>query len=99
MNIKPLHDRVLIRHNPADSKTPGGIHIPDSAKQDNRTIVGIVEAAGPGVVDQTGRFHEVSVKKGDEVVIGKYAGSVVDFGDRIDRVIVRDDDILAVIEK
>jgi chaperonin GroES len=99
MNIKPLHDRILVRINPADTKTHGGIHIPDSVDQTNRTRIGTVEAAGRGVVDQTGKFHEVSVKAGDEVLIGKYAGSVVDLPDRLERVIVRDDDLLAVIER
>jgi chaperonin GroES len=101
MNIKPLHDRILIRVNPAETKSPGGIVIPDTANQDNRTRTGVVEATGRGVFDQHGKFHEVSVKAGDEVLIGKYAGSVVDFAfaDRLERVIVRDDDLLAIIEK
>lgn len=96
--IKPLHDRILIRRNDVDKMSKGGIHIPDSAKDQTSTF-GFVEACGPGVVDQTGKFHEVSVKPGDEVIIGKYAGSQVDLGDRIERSIVRDDDILAVITR
>lgn len=96
--IKPLHDRILIRRANVDKMTKGGLHIPDSA-QDNTSTFGIVEACGPGVVDQRGNFHEVSVKPGDEVLIGKYAGSQVDLGDGIERSMVRDDDLLGVVTR
>jgi chaperonin GroES len=98
MKIKPLHDRILIRRDEPEARSTGGIIIPDTAK-DRATLIGTVEAAGPGVTDQTGRFHEVTVKPGQRVLIGKYAGSSVpDFGDKIERTMVRDDDILGVVE-
>jgi chaperonin GroES len=91
VNVKatPLHDRVIIKPLPSAEKTAGGIIIPDTAKEKPQR--GIVVAAGPGKKDEP-----VTVKKGDEVLYGKYAGTELRFeGD--DLLIMRESDILAIL--
>lgn len=87
--ITPLHDRVIIEPAPAEEKTAGGIIIPDTAKEKPQR--GIVIAAGPGKKDEP-----VSVKKGDTVLYGKYAGTEIRF-DGQDMLILRESDILAIV--
>lgn len=92
--MRMLGDRVLIQRAKAEEKTEGGIIIPDNAKE--RPVRGKVLAVGPGTRTSTGAFVETTVKVGDVVLFGKYAGSEPDARD--DRaVIVREDDILAVV--
>jgi len=90
-NVKavPLHDRVIIKPAPAEEKTAGGIIIPDTAKE--KPLTGIVLAAGPGKKDEP-----VSVKAGDKVLFGKYAGTEFRYGNE-DLLIMRESDILAII--
>jgi chaperonin GroES len=89
MNITPLHDRVIVKPAPAEEKTAGGIIIPDTAKEKPQR--GTVVAAGPGKKDEP-----MTVKQGDTILYGKYAGTEVSFeGD--DLLIMRESDILAVI--
>jgi chaperonin GroES len=89
LNITPLHDRVIVKPAPAEEKTAGGIIIPDTAKEKPQR--GTVVAAGPGKKDEP-----MTVKQGDTILYGKYAGTEVSFeGD--DLLIMRESDILAVI--
>ncbi|MCH5318494.1 MAG: co-chaperone GroES [Paramuribaculum sp.] len=90
MNIKPLADRVLISPSPAEEVTMAGIIIPDSAKE--KPLKGKVLAAGKGTKDE-----EMTVKEGDTVLYGKYAGTEIELeGEKY--LIMRQSDILAVIE-
>lgn len=89
VNITPLHDRVIVKPAPAEEKTAGGIIIPDTAKEKPQR--GTVMAAGPGKKDEP-----MTVKSGDTILYGKYAGTEVNF-DGEDYLIMRESDILAVI--
>ncbi|MFI5196653.1 MAG: co-chaperone GroES [Chitinophagales bacterium] len=89
VNITPLHDRVIVRPAPAEEKTAGGIIIPDTAKEKPQR--GTVVAAGPGKKDEP-----MTVKTGDTILYGKYAGTEVSFEGE-DYLIMRESDILAVI--
>jgi len=89
VNIKPLADRVLIEPSPAEEKTAGGIIIPDTAKEKPQR--GIVVAAGPGKKDEP-----VTLKPGDLVLYGKYAGTEITV-DNKDYLIMRESDILAIL--
>jgi chaperonin GroES len=89
VNITPLHDRVIVKPAAAEEKTAGGIIIPDTAKEKPQR--GTVIAAGPGKKDEP-----MTVKSGDTILYGKYAGTEVSFGGE-DFLIMRESDILAVI--
>lgn len=89
VNITPLHDRVIVKPAAAEEKTAGGIIIPDTAKEKPQR--GIVMAAGPGKKDEP-----MSVKTGDTILYGKYAGTEVSLEGE-DFLIMRESDILAVI--
>ena len=94
MNIKPLHDRVLIKRIEANNKTAGGIIIPDTAKE--KPSEGIVEAVGNGFRAEDGKIIPMSVKEGDKVLFAKWSGTEVKINGE-DRLIVKESDILAVI--
>ncbi|MBS1763199.1 MAG: co-chaperone GroES [Bacteroidetes bacterium] len=89
LNIKPLHDRVIVKPAPAEQKSAGGIIIPDTAKEKPQR--GTVMAAGPGKKDEP-----VTVKKGDTVLYGKYAGTEISY-EGVDYLIMKESDILAII--
>ena len=89
VNITPLHDRVIVKPAPAEEKTAGGIIIPDTAKEKPQR--GTVIAAGPGKKDEP-----MTVKSGDTILYGKYAGTEVNFEGE-DYLIMRESDILAVL--
>jgi chaperonin GroES len=89
VNITPLHDRVIVMPAPAEVKTAGGIIIPDTAKEKPQR--GTVVAAGPGKKDEP-----MSVKTGDSILYGKYAGTEVNF-EGAEYLIMRESDILAII--
>jgi chaperonin GroES len=93
--FRPLHDRVLIRRVEAEEKTPGGIIIPDTAKE--KPIEGEVLAVGAGARDESGRVVPLDVKVGDRVLFGKWAGTEVIIGGE-DRLILKESDILGVVE-
>jgi chaperonin GroES len=96
MKLRPLDDRVVIKQLEAKEKTAGGIYLPDTAKE--KPQVGKVIAVGPGKVLDTGKRSEMSVKKNDEVVYGKYMGNEVEIdGEKC--VIVHESDLLGVVEK
>ncbi len=95
MNIRPLHDRVVIQRLEEEQTTPGGIVIPDTAKE--KPHRGEVKAVGNGKLLENGEVRPLDVKVGDVVLFGKYAGTEVTIGDE-DYLIMREEDILAVIE-
>ena len=95
MKIRPLQDRVLVRRIDEEDKTKGGIIIPDSAKE--KPQEGKVVAAGNGKVLEDGSVHPLEVKKGDRILFGKYAGTETEI-DGEEHLIIREDDILGVIE-
>ena len=95
MKVKPLQDRILVKRLDLEEKTPGGIIIPDTAKekpQEARVI-----AVGPGRYLENGDLRKPVVREGDRVLFGKYAGSEVKI-DGVEHIILREDDILAVLE-
>ncbi|KPK86554.1 MAG: molecular chaperone GroES [Phycisphaerae bacterium SM23_33] len=96
MAVKPLDDRVLIRQSEAEQTTSGGIVLPDTAKEKPQR--GRVVAVGEGKLLETGKRGKMSLKKGDEVYYGKFAGTEVKI-DGEDYVILRESDVLAVIQK
>lgn len=95
MNIRPLHDRVVVKRVEADEQVRGGIIIPDTAKEKPQEAE--VMAVGPGKLNDDGERSPMDVKEGDRVLIGKYSGSEIKIGDE-DLVIVREDEILAVVQ-
>jgi chaperonin GroES len=95
MGIRPLHDRVIIRRLEEERISAGGIVIPDSATE--KPIRGEVVAAGPGKIADDGSQRPLDVKPGDKVLFGKYSGTEVKV-DGQDLLVMREDDIMAVIE-
>jgi len=95
MKIRPLQDRILVERIEEEVKK-GGIIIPDSAKE--KPQQGKVIAAGPGKVDEKGNRIPMEVKKGDIILFGKYSGNEIRIGEE-EHLIMREDDVLAVIEK
>jgi len=96
MKLKPLNDRVLVKRLESEEKTAGGLYIPDTAKE--KPSKGQVIAVGPGKVDEAGARVAMSVKPGDEVLFNKYAGTEVKL-DNVDHLVMREEDILAIIEQ
>jgi chaperonin GroES len=96
MKIKPLQDRIIVKRIEEEEKTKGGIIIPDSAKE--KPMEGEIVAVGPGKVLDNGTRVAPSVKAGDRVLFGKYAGTEVKI-DGVEHLIMREDDILGIIEK
>jgi chaperonin GroES len=95
MKIRPIHDRVLVKRVAEESKTKGGIIIPDSAKE--KPSEGEIVAVGSGRLLKDGTIQKLDVKKGDRILFGKYSGSEVKL-DGVDHLIMREEDILAVLE-
>ena len=94
LSLKPLADRVVVEPAPAEDKSAGGIILPDTAQE--KPQQGTVVAVGSGKGSDSGNLVEMTVKKGDKVLYGKYSGSEVTF-DGVDYVIMRESDILAVL--
>ena len=95
MNIRPLHDRVVVKRLETKEQMRGGIIIPDTAKEKPQEAE--VVAVGPGKMDE-GKRQAMDVKAGDVVLIGKYSGSEIKIDDE-EYTILREDEILAVVEK
>ncbi|CAO3450555.1 co-chaperone GroES [Azospirillum largimobile] len=95
MKFKPLHDRVLVRRVESDTRTKGGIIIPDTAKE--KPQEGEVIAVGAGARDEAGKLVALDVKPGDRVLFGKWSGTEVKI-DGEDLLIMKESDILGVIE-
>ncbi len=95
MKLRPLHDRVIVKRLDEERTSPGGIVIPDTATE--KPIKGKVVAVGTGKVQDNGEVRKLDVKKGDKVLFGKYSGNEVKVdGDEL--LVLREDDIMAVIE-
>jgi len=94
-SFRPLHDRVLIKRVEAEEKTPGGIIIPDTAKE--KPIEGDVVAVGQGARDETGKVQPLDVRVGDRVLFGKWSGTEVLVNGET-RLIMKESDILGVLE-
>lgn len=95
MNLRPLHDRVIVRRMEEETTSPGGIVIPDNAAE--KPSRGEVIAVGDGKVTDSGEVRALTVKVGDKVLFGKYAGTEVK-ADGEELLVMREDDIVAVIE-
>ncbi len=96
MKFRPLHDRLLVKRLAEEEKTKGGIIIPDSAKE--KPMEGEIIAAGKGKKLEDGKIGALDVKVGDKVLFSKYAGTDIKIDDE-DYLIMREDDILGIIEK
>lgn len=96
MRIRPLHDRIVIKRLEAETKTKGGIIIPDAAKE--KPIEGRVVAVGNGKLLKNGTLRPLDVKVGDTVLIGKYSGNEVKL-DGDEHVLIREDDVLAILNR
>jgi len=95
MKFRPLHDRVVVSRVEEDSKTAGGIIIPDTAKE--KPMQGEVVAVGPGARDETGKVVPLDLKAGDRVLFGKWSGTEVTI-DGKELLIMKESDILGVLE-
>lgn len=95
MKLRPLQDRILVKRIEEEEKTAGGIYIPDTAKE--KPQMGQIISVGNGKKTEDGKVVPVDVKAGDRVLFGKYAGTEVKV-DGNDYLIMREDDILGVIE-
>lgn len=95
MSLRPLHDRLIVERLTEDQTTSGGIIIPDTAKE--KPQKGKVVAVGKGKIQEDGTIRPLDVKSGDVVLFGKYAGTEIKIENE-DRLIMREDDVLAVIE-
>lgn len=96
MNLRPLHDRIVIKRVAEETKTSGGLYIPDSAKE--KPARGVVVAVGQGKRDDDGKRIPLDVSVDDEVLFGKYSGTELKV-DGEERIVLREDEVLAVIEK
>ena len=94
MQVRPLHDRVLVKRVEEKEVVKGGIIIPDTAKE--KPMEGEVVAAGPGKIQDDGKRAPLDVKPGDRILFGKYAGTEIKIDDQ-DYVIMREEEILAVL--
>jgi chaperonin GroES len=95
MSFRPLHDRVLVRRLEGETKTAGGIIIPDTAKE--KPQEGEVVAVGPGARDEGGTLRPLDVKVGDRILFGKWSGTEVKI-DGKDLLIMKESDILGVVD-
>ena len=96
MNVKPLHDRILVKRIEEKEAVQGGIIIPDTAKE--KPMEGTVVATGPGKMLEDGKRSKMDIKKGNRILFGKYSGTDIKIEEE-ELVIMREDDVLAVIEK
>ena len=95
MKIRPLYDRVLIKRVEEETKTKGGIIIPDTAKE--KPQEGEVVAVGEGRILENGKVSSLDVKKGDRILFGKYSGTEIKL-DGVEHLIIKEEDILGVIQ-
>lgn len=95
MKFRPLHDRVLVRRIELEEKTPGGIIIPDSAKE--KPMQGEVIAVGTGHRADDGKVTPLDVKSGDKVLFGKWSGTEVKIGSE-DLLVMKESDIMGIME-
>jgi chaperonin GroES len=96
MKLRPLQDRVLIRRVEPETKTPGGILIPDTAQE--KPAEGEVVAVGPGIRDEHGKLHPLDVKAGDRVLFGKWSGNEIKL-DGEELMIMKEADLMGVVDQ
>ncbi|HBS28250.1 MAG TPA: co-chaperone GroES [Phycisphaerales bacterium] len=96
MAVKPLEDRVLVKPIEKSNKTESGLYLPESSKE--RPVQGTVVAVGPGKLLENGKRGEMSIKKGDTIVYGKYSGSEVEIKG-VEHLILRENEVLGILEK
>jgi chaperonin GroES len=94
MKIRPLADRIVVKRIAEETKTKGGIIIPDTAKE--KPVEGMVVAVGNGKVQKNGKLRALAVKNGDRIIFGKYSGNEIKL-DGVEHVILNEDDVLAVV--
>jgi chaperonin GroES len=94
VNVRPLHDRILVERMPEEEKTAGGLFIPDNAKEKPQQAT--VVATGSGRILEDGKTVPLEVKKGDKVLFSKYSGTELKFGGR-EYLMIREEDVLGVI--
>jgi chaperonin GroES len=95
VSIRPLHDRVIVRRLEEERRTPGGIVIPDTAKE--KPIQGEIVAVGTGKILEDGKVRPLDVKVGDKVLFGKYSGTEVKIGTE-ELLVMREEDIMGVVQ-
>ena len=95
MNVRPLYDRILVKRNEHAARSAGGLYLPDSAQE--KPVEGTVLAVGEGRIGDDGGMTPLQVQTGDCVVFGKYSGTEIKI-DGEDRLIIREDDILGIID-
>ena len=96
MNIRPLHDRIIVKRVQEEERTKGGIIIPDTAKE--KPIEGEVIAVGNGKILEDGTVRKLDVSVGDRILFGKYSGTEIKL-DGEERLILREDDVLCVVDR
>jgi chaperonin GroES len=95
MKVRPLYDRILIKRVEEEEKTAGGLYIPDTAKE--KPQQGIVVAVGNGKIQEDGSLRKLELKAGDKILFSKYSGNDIKI-DGTEHLILREDDVLAVLE-
>jgi len=95
MKIRPLYDRILVKRIEEQSKTAGGLFIPDTAKE--KPMEAIIVAVGNGKIQEGGSLRKLEVKAGEKILFSKYSGNEIKI-DGTDHLILREDDILAIID-
>ena len=95
MKVRPLYDRILVKRVEEETKTAGGLFIPDNAKE--KPQKGLVVAVGNGKVQEDGSIRKLDVKAGDKVLFSKYSGNEIKM-DGDEHLILREDDVLAILE-
>ncbi|MFA5074639.1 MAG: co-chaperone GroES [Candidatus Babeliales bacterium] len=93
--ILPLYDRVLIKRMESEQKSAGGIIIPDTAQE--KTQIGIIEAAGEGKINNDGSLRKLTLKKGDKILFGKYSGTEIKLEGQ-EYLILKEDEVLGIIQ-
>jgi chaperonin GroES len=94
MKIRPLADRIVVKRLEQETKTKGGIIIPDTAKE--KPLEGMVVAVGNGKVLKNGKVRALDVKEGDKILFGKYSGTEIKL-DGVEHVLLNEDDVLAIL--
>ena len=95
MKFRPLHDRVVVKRVESDTKTKGGIIIPDTAQE--KPMEGKIVSVGPGTRDENGKLQPLDVKKGDRILFGKWSGTEVKVEGE-DLLIMKESDVMGIIE-
>jgi chaperonin GroES len=95
MKVRPLYDRILIKRVDEEEKTAGGLYIPDTAKE--KPMQGLVVAVGTGKVQEDGSVRKLEIKAGDKILFSKYSGNDIKI-DGTEHLILREEDVLAVLE-